>query len=172
VKRICGAPHKAELEQSVNIERPRTGMKAARARGIHAERKPRLSAEQIEHAQELPRKGKHPNDTAAILKCSRATVYRAIAARPAARCGLKTFRLSRAPHARTCWLSESRMGQTTTLFVSPARSSGRSRTWFRVGRNTLIIKAWQRSATTSRAIKKTTRDRSVPSKDALAKTPD
>jgi DNA invertase Pin-like site-specific DNA recombinase len=70
----------AELERSMIIERRRAGMKAARKRGIHPGRKPRLSPEQIKHAQELRRKGKHPDDIAAILKCSRATVYRAIAA--------------------------------------------------------------------------------------------
>jgi DNA invertase Pin-like site-specific DNA recombinase len=68
----------AELERSMIIERTRAGMKAARARGIHPGRKPRLSPEQIEHAKEL-RKKKHPDDIAAILKCSRATVYRALA---------------------------------------------------------------------------------------------
>src|ERR1035438_7755475 len=68
----------AELERSMIIERTRAGMKAARARGIHPGRKPRLSAEQVEHAKEL-RKKKHPDEIARILKCSRATVYRALA---------------------------------------------------------------------------------------------
>jgi len=70
----------AELERSMIVERTRAGMKAARARGIHPGRKPSLSPEQIEHAQELRRKGKHPDEIAALLKCSRATIYRALAA--------------------------------------------------------------------------------------------
>src|ERR1022692_4074880 len=68
----------AELERSMIIERTRAGMKAARARGVHPGRKPSLSPEQIEHAKEL-RKKKHPDEIARILKCSRATVYRALA---------------------------------------------------------------------------------------------
>lgn len=67
----------AELERSMIIERTRAGMKAARARGIRPGRKPRLSPEQIAHAKEL-RKKKHPDEIARILKCSRATVYRAL----------------------------------------------------------------------------------------------
>src|SRR5208283_1623511 len=59
----------AELERSMIVERTRAGMKAARARGIQPGRKPSLSPEQIEHAQELRRKGKHPDDIAALLKC-------------------------------------------------------------------------------------------------------
>jgi DNA invertase Pin-like site-specific DNA recombinase len=43
-------------------------------------RKPTLSPEQIEHARDLRDKGRHPDDIAALLKCSRATVYRALAA--------------------------------------------------------------------------------------------
>ena len=68
----------AELERSMIIERTRAGMKAARARAIHPGRKPCLSPEQIAHAKEL-RKKKHPDEIARILKCSRATVYRALA---------------------------------------------------------------------------------------------
>ena len=69
----------AELERSMIIERTRAGMKAARARGIHPGRKPRLSPQQIEHAQDLKKKGKHPDEIAAYLNCSRATVYRTLA---------------------------------------------------------------------------------------------
>jgi len=69
----------AELERSMIVERTRAGMKAARARGIKPGRKPSLSPEQIKHAKEQHRKGKQPDDIAAILKCSRATVYRALA---------------------------------------------------------------------------------------------
>jgi DNA invertase Pin-like site-specific DNA recombinase len=68
----------AELERSMITERTRAGMKAARARGIHPGRKPSLSPVQIETAKEL-RKKKHPDEIARILKCSRATVYRALA---------------------------------------------------------------------------------------------
>jgi hypothetical protein len=41
-------------------------------------RKPRLSPEQIKHARDLRAQGKHPDDIGALLKCSRATVYRAL----------------------------------------------------------------------------------------------
>jgi len=69
----------AELERSMIIERTRAGMKAARARGVRPGRKPTLTPEQIKHAQELHRKRKPADEIAALLKCSRATVYRAIA---------------------------------------------------------------------------------------------
>ena len=69
----------AELERSLIIERTRAGMLAARARGIKPGRKPRLSPQQIGHAQELREKGKRPDDITDILNVSRATVYRALA---------------------------------------------------------------------------------------------
>jgi DNA invertase Pin-like site-specific DNA recombinase len=68
----------AELERSIIIERTRAGMKAAGARGIKPGRKPRLSPEQIKHARDLRDQGDHPDDIGAILKYSRATVYRAL----------------------------------------------------------------------------------------------
>ena len=68
----------AELERSMIVERTRAGMKAARARGIKPGRKPSLSPEQIKHAKEQHGRGQ-PRTTYSILKCSRATVYRALA---------------------------------------------------------------------------------------------
>jgi DNA invertase Pin-like site-specific DNA recombinase len=71
----------AELERSLIVERTRAGMQAARKRGIRPGPKNKLTRQQIEHAKELRtgKKPKSPDEIAAILKCSRATVYRALA---------------------------------------------------------------------------------------------
>jgi DNA invertase Pin-like site-specific DNA recombinase len=67
----------AELERSMIVERTGEGMKAARKRGIRPGPKNKLNAQQIEHPLELRSQGKHPDKIAALLNCSRATVYRA-----------------------------------------------------------------------------------------------
>jgi len=68
----------AEMERSIIIERTRAGMQAARARGIRPGPKPKLTRQQIEHANELRAKGKAPDVIAGILGVSRATVYRVL----------------------------------------------------------------------------------------------
>jgi DNA invertase Pin-like site-specific DNA recombinase len=68
----------AELERSLIIERTRAGMQAARARGVKPGRKPKLSAEQIEHAQKLIDKGERRQYVADLLNVSRVTLYRAL----------------------------------------------------------------------------------------------
>jgi DNA invertase Pin-like site-specific DNA recombinase len=68
----------AELEKSLINERTRAGIKDAKRRGVKFGRKPSLSPEQIEHARDLRDQGKRPDDIGALLKCSRATVYRAL----------------------------------------------------------------------------------------------
>jgi len=68
----------AELERSLIIERTRAGMQAARARGIRPGPKPKLTAQQIAHAQELRSQGKRPEEIATLLNVSRATLYRAL----------------------------------------------------------------------------------------------
>jgi Enterobacteriaceae phage serine recombinase len=72
----------AEFEHSLISERTRAGVKAARGRGVKFGRKPALAPEQIEHAKELryrKKDPKTPQQIARILKCSPATVYRALA---------------------------------------------------------------------------------------------
>jgi DNA invertase Pin-like site-specific DNA recombinase len=69
----------AELERSLIIERTRAGMQAARARGIRPGPKPKLSPQQIEHARKLYKQHESATAIAGILRCSRATVYRALA---------------------------------------------------------------------------------------------
>jgi DNA invertase Pin-like site-specific DNA recombinase len=73
----------AEFERSLISERTHAGVKAAKARGVKFGRKPALTPEQIDHAKELRTRKKDPKtpeQIARILKCSPATVYRALAA--------------------------------------------------------------------------------------------
>jgi DNA invertase Pin-like site-specific DNA recombinase len=69
----------AELERSMIVERTRAGMEAARKRGIRPGPKPKLTRQRIEHAMQLRRKGKAPDEIAELLNVSRATLYRALA---------------------------------------------------------------------------------------------
>jgi DNA invertase Pin-like site-specific DNA recombinase len=72
----------AEFERSLIGERTRAGVKAAKERGVKFGRKPALTPDQIEHAKELryrKKDPKTPQQIARILKCSPATVYRALA---------------------------------------------------------------------------------------------
>ena len=71
----------AEFERSLISERTREGVKHAKKRGVKFGRKPALAPEQIEHAKELRTRKKDPKtpqQIARILKCSPATVYRAL----------------------------------------------------------------------------------------------
>ena len=61
---------------------PRRSDSTRSARGVKFGRKPALTPEQIEHAKELryrKKDPKTPQQIARILKCSPATVYRALA---------------------------------------------------------------------------------------------
>jgi len=72
----------AEYEKSVIGEWTRAGVQDAKARGVKFGRKPALTPEQIEHAKEVRHRKKDPKtpqQIAKILKCSPATVYRALA---------------------------------------------------------------------------------------------
>jgi DNA invertase Pin-like site-specific DNA recombinase len=67
----------AEFERGVIRERTRAGLVAAKARGARLGQPPKLSAEQIEHAQGLRGQGKRPHEIAALLGVSERTIYRA-----------------------------------------------------------------------------------------------
>jgi DNA invertase Pin-like site-specific DNA recombinase len=67
----------AELEQGLIIEKTRGGMKAAKARGIRAGRKPKLTRQQIEHAKRLIDEGQYRSQVPDLLAVSRHTLYRA-----------------------------------------------------------------------------------------------
>src|SRR5271166_4367695 len=68
----------AELERSLITERTRAGVKAAQRRGVKFGPKPKLTAQQIGHARTLINQGETPQSVAAILRVSRATLYRAL----------------------------------------------------------------------------------------------
>jgi DNA invertase Pin-like site-specific DNA recombinase len=72
----------AEFERSLISERTRAGVMDAQRRGVKFGRKPALTPDQIEHAKELRARKKDPKtpqQIARIMKCSPATVYRALA---------------------------------------------------------------------------------------------
>jgi DNA invertase Pin-like site-specific DNA recombinase len=70
----------AELERSLISEWTRAGVKAAQRRGVKFGRKPKLTPQQIAHAQKLLDEGQHREDVADLFKVSRVTLYRALAA--------------------------------------------------------------------------------------------
>jgi DNA invertase Pin-like site-specific DNA recombinase len=55
------------------------GAKAAQRRGVKFGRKAKLTAEQIEHARPVDRKGEGCQYVADLLNVSRSTLYRALA---------------------------------------------------------------------------------------------
>ena len=69
----------AELERSLINEGTRTGVKAAKGRGVKFGPKPKLTPQQIEHTREQTDKGKRREDVAALLNMDRTTLYRALA---------------------------------------------------------------------------------------------
>ena len=70
----------AELERSLIQERTKAGRAAAVARGVKMGRKPLLSAQQVAHARKLLEQGERPVQVAQLLKVSRRTLERALAA--------------------------------------------------------------------------------------------
>jgi DNA invertase Pin-like site-specific DNA recombinase len=69
----------AELERSLISERTRAGVKDAKRRGVKFGRKPKLTAQQIDHALKLIDAGERREDVADLFKVSRTTLYRALA---------------------------------------------------------------------------------------------
>jgi adenine-specific DNA-methyltransferase len=57
----------AELERSLISERTRAGVKAAQSRGVKFGRKPKLTAQQVNHARKLIDDGQRMHDVAALL---------------------------------------------------------------------------------------------------------
>ena len=68
----------AELERSLIRERTQAGRAAAIKRGVKMGRKPKLSLQQIAHAQKLIDNGESPAYVAQLLKVARSTLYAAL----------------------------------------------------------------------------------------------
>ncbi|KAF0251178.1 helix-turn-helix domain-containing protein [Pseudomonas putida] len=68
----------ASFERSLIVDRTRAGREAAQRKGIKFGPKPRLSKEQIEHAEMLVVAGKSVAQIAGLLGVHRATLYRAL----------------------------------------------------------------------------------------------
>ena len=68
----------AEMERSLISERTRAGVKGAKGRGLKFGRKPKLTPQQIEHAQKLDGDGERREDVAALLNVNRTTLCRAL----------------------------------------------------------------------------------------------
>ena len=71
----------AELERSLTSNRTRAGVTAAKCRGVKFGRKRKLTPQQIEHARKLIDGDESLHDVAASYHVSRATLYRALAAK-------------------------------------------------------------------------------------------
>ena len=68
--------HPTGLERSLIGERTKAGRTAAVARGVKMGRKPKLTSQQVAHAQKLIEQGEHHNTVAISLGVSRRTLYR------------------------------------------------------------------------------------------------
>jgi len=69
----------AEFERSLNGERTKAGMAAAKRRGRHVGRPKSLTPEQVDHARELIDSGKTRGTVAALLGVDVKTLRRALA---------------------------------------------------------------------------------------------
>ena len=69
----------AEFEREMIRERVIAGLEAARARGHHGGRRPKLTADDEAFVREMVQAGMAITKIAARLKCSRHTVYKALA---------------------------------------------------------------------------------------------
>ena len=70
----------AEFERALITERTRAGLTSAKQRGVKLGRKPKLTAEQIDHARKLIDTGESPRHVAKTVGVSVATLYRFIPA--------------------------------------------------------------------------------------------
>lgn len=68
----------AELKRSLIQERTRAGRSAAVARGVRMGRKPKLTPQQVSHANKLIGQGEYHDTVAKSLNVSRRTLYRAL----------------------------------------------------------------------------------------------
>lgn len=68
----------AQFEGELISERTRAGMSAARRRGVHLGRPPKLAPHQVRHALELLAAEKTRGEVAAILRVSPKTLWRAL----------------------------------------------------------------------------------------------
>ena len=68
----------AEFERALIHQRTSEGRVAARQRGVRFGRTPKLGAEQLALARRLVDEGRPVREVAGVLKCHRATLYRAL----------------------------------------------------------------------------------------------
>ncbi len=68
----------AEFERALIADRARAGRLAARQKGVRFGRPPALTAEQVALGQRLLAEGTSVRETARILRCHHATLYRAL----------------------------------------------------------------------------------------------
>jgi DNA invertase Pin-like site-specific DNA recombinase len=72
----------AEFERALIHQRTSAGRVAARQRGVRFGRTPKLGPEQLALARRLVDEGRPVREVAGVLKCHRATLYRALDAIP------------------------------------------------------------------------------------------
>ena len=70
----------AEFERALIHQRTSSGRVAAKARGVRFGRPPKLTAEQVMLGERLVGEGTSVRETAKLLKCHHATLYRALSA--------------------------------------------------------------------------------------------
>jgi DNA invertase Pin-like site-specific DNA recombinase len=87
----------AELERSLISECTHAGVKAAQHRGVRFGPKPKLTAEQIDHARKLIDKGEARQYVADLLNVGCSTLYRALSSGASERYGVRGRTVSAHP---------------------------------------------------------------------------